>query len=159
MPSLGSRQLRDISRDLKVAASPKGLRGELRRNIAAAVQPMKQQVQRNAFAIPAAGSKQTGLRVAIMRATKIRISLTSRNVLVRLMVDASSMPAGQEQLPALMEGDGVKWRHPVYGNTETWVAQASHPYFRPAIPPHLPGVNAGVLAAVDRTAAQLSKGT
>lgn len=159
MPSLGARQLREVARDLQVAGSPRGLRYRLRRNIVAAVEPMKKQVQQNAAAIPVRGVKSTGLRAAIARATRVSIKSSSRtrNVLVRLMVDAKRMPAGQQSLPVLMEGER-RWRHPVYGKTDSWVTQASHPYFAPAIPGHLPGVAAGVEAAVDETARILARG-
>lgn len=157
MPSLGARQLREVARDLQVAGSPRGLRYRLRRNIVAAVDPMKKQVQSNALAIPVHGTATTGLRAAIAKATRVSIKSSSRNVLVRLMVDAKRMPAGQQSLPRLMEGER-RWRHPVYGNTNTWVTQAAHPYFAPAIPEHLPGVAAGVEAAVDETARILAKG-
>lgn len=163
MPSLGSRGARDlraVSRDLQAAAGPRGLRAELRRNIVAAVQPMKKQVQRNAFNIPAKGPDHTGLRVRIMRAVTIKIRFTARTTLVRLWVDPAKMPDGEKKLPVYMEGE-KKWNHPVYGphDSETWVnGQPAHPYFAPAIPAHLPGVNAGVVAAVDTTAAKLSKG-
>lgn len=158
MPSLGargSRELRGISRELK--AAPSALRTDLRRNIVAAVEPMKKQVQRNAFNIPAKGDRHTGLRVRIMRATTIKTRFTARTTLVRLWVDPSKMPEGQKKLPVYMEGERA-WRHPVYGHKNTWVTQPSHPYFAPAVPAHLPGVNAGVVAALDKTATRLSKG-
>jgi hypothetical protein len=68
------------------------------------------------------------------------------------------MPAGQETLPGYMEGRG-RWRHPVYGDTAVWVPQDPHPYFESAVNEHLPAVEAGVMAAVDETATQLSRGT
>jgi hypothetical protein len=161
MPSLGasgSRQLRAIARDLKRAGSPRGVRLKLRRNITAAVQPMKAQVQANARDIPVHGDKSTGLRQQIAKATRVTISAGTRVVRVRLWVNPKKMPEGKGKLPALMEGDGTKWRHPVYGH-DVWVAQPSESYFRPAIPPHLPGVTAGVLKALDETEIELSRGT
>lgn len=149
--------MRQVSRDL--AKAPTKMRSGMRRNVAAAVKPMQLQVQRNAFSIPVRGPRSTGLRVALMRATRIQINGGARMVAVTLMTDGRRMPAGQQTLPRLMEGE-KKWRHPVYGphDSTTWVAQQSHPYFAPAVPPYLPGVAAGVDAALQATAEALARG-
>jgi len=127
----------------------------MRRNIVAAVEPMKKQVQSNALAIPSKGHGSTGLRASIAEATKVKVTAGARVSRVRLQVDAAKMPVGQGALPRLMEGER-KWRHPVYGGP--WVPQDAHPYFAKAVAQHLPGVQAGVLKAVDQTAAELSRG-
>jgi hypothetical protein len=46
----------------------------------------------------------------------------------------------------------------VYGHIDRYVPQQNHPFFAKAIPPHLPGVMAGVQAAVSETAAELAAG-
>lgn len=159
MVNSGVRQMRDVARDLKRAGTPaRGLNAKLRRNINSAVAPMKQEVQRNAFAIPAKGTAgSTGLRVALMRATRIQINTGTRSLGVRLIVDGKRMPAGQEALPMLMEGE-KRWRHPVYGNREVWRDQASHPFVAPAIPKYTVAAAKGIDAALAETAAELTRG-
>jgi hypothetical protein len=154
--------MRGISRDLRAAAP--AMRRRLRTNITAAMKPMQQEAQRNAFNIPVKGPKSTGLRVAIMRATKIQINTGARVVRVRLKTDGKAMPEGQQSLATLMEGSNglksLKWRHPVYGphDSKTWVGQSSHPYFAPAVLHNLPGVDRAVDAALKQTADDLAKG-
>jgi hypothetical protein len=154
----GGNQLRAVARDLRVAGSPgRGVRKKMRRNITAAVKPMQNAVKADALAIPVKGPKSTGLRKAIARGTKIKIRASGATALVRLFVDPRIAP-----LAAYMEGsDGaraVRWRHPVFGNTDVWVGQSSHAYFAPAVRKHLPAVRKAVVAAVDETAIELERG-
>jgi hypothetical protein len=155
----GTKELSRVSAKLRAAGSEgKGLRRTMKRNIVAAVKPMQTAVKANALAIPAKGPDHTGLRRAIARATKIRIGTSSRNTMVRLWVNPALMPAGQETLPAHMEGDSSngKWRHPVFGHaSQPWVGQKSHPYFRPAVAPRIVGVRAAAVAAARETAASI----
>lgn len=154
MGVLASAQMRGVSRGLRRA--PGALRGRMRRHIVAAVQPMKQQVQSNALAIPSEGHGHTGLRAGFAAATRVQVRAGARVSVVRLMVDGARMPAGQGVLPDKEEHGG--WRHPVQGHRDRWVTQQNHPFFAKAIPPHLPGVMAGVQAAVSETAAELASG-
>lgn len=153
----GSEQLRAAARSLKAAGSPgKGIRSKMRRNIVAAVKPMKTAVQSNARSIPAHGPDHTGLRAALARATQVRIRASGSSALVRLWVNPDRMPAGQRTLPALMEGER-RWRHPVHG-TDVWVDQSSHPFFAPAVTPRLIGVQRAVIAAAEETVAEIERG-
>lgn len=159
----GGQQLRAVARDLRAAGGRgRGLRSKMRRNMVAAVKPMQAAVKSNILEIPAAGVKHTGLRRAMARAVKIRITPAGRNPVVRLWVNPALMPANQRSLPPLMEGsDGARranWRHPVWGHRDRWVPQGSHPYFARAVMPRLAGVRAAVIAAVSETAAEVERG-
>lgn len=152
----GAEQLQALARDLRAAGDPgKGLRRELRKNITQAVKPMQAAVQSKAEAIPTTGSGHTGLRAAIAKATRIRTSV-SQKAQVTLEVAPSRMPSGQRSLPARMDGRG-RWRHPVFGNRNVWVNQASHQYFWPAVAPHIQGVRQAVIEAVERTINRLAR--
>lgn len=154
----GSRQMRDLALDLARAGdSGRGLSRKLRRNITAATRPIKTDVQANARAILAKGPAHTGLREALAKATRISILASRRQTAVRLIVDGNRMPAGQQKLPAYMEGTAKKWRHPVFGDRGTWVNQSAHPFVKPAVAKHLPEVQASVIAAVTETAAELER--
>lgn len=158
----GSRQMRDLALDLARAGdSGRGLSRKLRRNITAATRPIKTDVQANARAIPAKGPAHTGLRESLAKATRISIKASRRATAVQLIVDGKRMPAGQQKqqkLPAYVEGTARRWRHPVWGNRAHWVAQAAHPFVKPAVAKHLPEVQASVIAAVTETAAELERG-
>lgn len=159
MPFSGSQQLRAVSRDLRAAGTPaRGLNSKLRRGLVAAMAPMVAEVRRNAFNIPATGDTSSGLRVSLMRATRARIATAGRNVTVGLIVDGKKMPQGQEGLPGLMEGER-RWRHPLFGDTEHWYGQKSHPFVGPAIPSTVLRAEAGVNAAIRATQTALTKGT
>jgi hypothetical protein len=155
MPYRGPSEMRGIARDLRAAGS--AMRRRFRSNVTAAMQPMKQQTQVNARAIPVKGPRSTGLREALAAATRIQINTAARNTRIRLITDGKRMPAGQQALPTLMEGER-KWRHPDFGNRGTWVTQDPHPFMAPAILRHLPGVDRAVDAALKQTAEQLAKG-
>jgi hypothetical protein len=161
MPSLtvrGANQLRAVGADLRRAGAPgRGIRSKMRRNLVAAALPVKLAAQRAALEIPTSGTGHTGLRQALAKATQIRVVTGGKNVVVRVWVNPARMPAGQQSLPGLMEGLG-KWRHPVFG-TDTWVDQASHPYFQHAT--EVAGIKAAqkaAIAAVQATAAEIERG-
>lgn len=161
----GARELRQVSRDLARAGSPgRGIRSKLRKEIVKAVEPMKKQVQSNVRSIAVKGtSGSTGLRGQIAAATQVQVKTFGRDTRVTLKVNGKKMPAGKGKLGVYMEGsDGrrnAEWRHPVFGDRENWVPQDSHPYFAPAIPPHLAEVNSAVIALCDATSAELLRGT
>lgn len=162
MPSLalkGADQLRAVGGSLRKAGSPgRGIRSKMRRNLVAAALPVKVAAQDSALSIPAAGPASTGLRSSIARATQIRIVTGGVNVVVRVWVNPARMPAGQQSLPALMEGLS-KWRHPTFSEDEGWVTQPAHPYFAPAV--ELAGLKAAqkaAISAVSETAAEIERG-
>lgn len=116
---------------------------------------MKNEAKANVLAIPV--KRNRGLRAAIAHSIVVRSRLTGRAIAVTIKADRTRMPPGQQNLPYYMEG-WSRWRHPVFGDDEVWVQQDPHPYFKPAIEHHLPDVQAAVLAAVEETATQLTRG-
>lgn len=150
----GARDLKDLAHRLKDAAAPARLRRDLRRDIAAAMKPMKQAVQANERAIPAKGPRSTGLRGDFVRATRIRVIASSARAEVKLEVAPSRMPAGKRKLPVYMEGRG-RWRHPTFGNRDNWVSQQGHPYFWRAVRPHIEDVRQAVVDAVERAMSKI----
>ncbi len=45
------------------------------------------------------------------------------------MVDGRRMPDRMGRIPQYYEGERPRWRHPVFGDRETWVDQSPHPSF------------------------------
>ena len=159
MPVSGSDQMRAVARDLRAAgATGRGLRAKLRRNLTVAMTPMRQEVKANARSIPVTGTRSTGLRERLDKATRIRVLTAGKNVTVGVIVDGAKMPPDQRSLPAAVEGEGRPWRHPV-PNTDVWVQQESHPIVAPAIPKTVVAAAAAVDAALEQTALELSRGT
>lgn len=159
----GGEQLRALGVRLRAAGDGGGqLRRRVRRNIVAAVKPMREDVRRHIDDIPTHGDKHTGLRKAMRDATRIRVATGARNTVVSLEVDRRKMPKGKANLPAYMDGkDGPfgRWRHPVYGNKTNWVTQESHPYFDAPVRAHLTNVREAVVAAVRETAREIEHGS
>jgi hypothetical protein len=54
-------------------------------------------------------------------------------------------------LPAMWEGppEGKRWRHPVFGDRETWVAQQSHPTFYRIATPRIDDAGRAIDRVVD----------
>lgn len=150
----GGRDLRQLAQALRTAGDPQKIRGDLRKDVAAAMKPMQQAVQDNVKATPARGAKHTGLRRDVARATRIRVLASSAQAAVKLEVAPSRMPAGKRSLPALLDGRG-RWRHPVYGNRNAWVTQASHPFFWRGVQPHIQDVRDAVVDAVERAMSKI----
>lgn len=62
-------------------------------------------------------ASEGGLRAAMAAAADARFSAGQ----VTFFIDRERLPIGKEALPRLTAQK--QWRHPVYGNTEKWVAQ------------------------------------
>jgi hypothetical protein len=143
--------------EITYATTPKALAADLARvpvvartliaaRMEGVARQMQARVQRNAAAIPVHGDTATGLRQSIGRATKAHVTVTRAGITATVAVDPAAMPAGQEKLPALMEGPG--WKHPVFGSPDAAVFQPGHAYFKPAVDPLLPAMGAAQAAGM-----------
>lgn len=131
----GGEDLRKISRELRAAGNGRTVRKQLSKELRAAALPMVPAVRASIRAIPATGGQSSGLRTRLARATRLRVNTVGRNAGVAVLVDGKKMPAGEKALPAYLEGTKRPWRHPVFGDTDVWVTQKSHPYFYRIVAP------------------------
>lgn len=69
--------------------------------------------------------RQSGLRRAASRTVQFQIRTAGRSAGIRIKSNSALMPAGQQKLPGHMNTG--HWRHPVFGNKETWVTQTVSP--------------------------------
>ncbi|WP_433252859.1 hypothetical protein ACQPYK_08560 [Streptosporangium sp. CA-135522] len=99
---------------------------------------------------------RAGLRRTIAAAIKTDIRDGGRRAGVRIVVDASKLPADQKTLPRRMN-NRKGWRHPLFGNRDRWYAQRGRPWFEPSISRHVNKVRTTILAAMDEIAAELDK--
>lgn len=99
-------------------------------------------------------ARPRGLRDGVARGVQIKASLSGKYAGVRLRIDPRHFPAGEKNLPKLLEGSQPNWRKPTFGH-EPWTTQAPRPYFFDTIRPHVPRVQAGVREVLDNAIADL----
>lgn len=135
-------QLAELIRALKDLEDGKEIAKRLRRGLREAARPMVPAVRQAVLALPSSGLNarrgRQSLRRSVAKATALRVRTSGKRPGVVVWVNPRRMPAGQRNLPAYMEGlrPFHRWRHPVYGDEDTWVTQAPTPYFYRAIRPH-----------------------
>lgn len=106
--------------------APTRLRAAMKR----AAAPIVAEVKRQALALPASGTRHTGLRRRLARSVSVQAS-TGRNARMRFV---TRMPEPDEAaLPRGMDSGPSGWRHPVFGQTDTWVQQRGYSWFREPI--------------------------
>jgi hypothetical protein len=168
----GANQLDALAKRLRGMENGKVMRKSLTKRLGAAAKPLIPEIRSAVKGIPSHGARgsahdaraaqtrsATGnLRDSIARAVQQKTSLSGKQVGVRLRVDGSKMPAGQEQLPAYMEG--IKpWRHPLFGNRHDWYRQSPHPFFWKTIQPHVGAMRSEVAEVLNDVAEQITHGT
>lgn len=142
-----ARELAALAKALKQTADGKETLRRLRRELRAAATPMLKDVRAAALRLPSQGESarrgRPSLRRGLSRATRIKVSFSQRSAGVMVVTGPRGMPAGTEALPPMVEGR-VPWRHPVFGDKDTWVRQRAMPFFYPAVSKHEPdAVSAG----------------
>jgi hypothetical protein len=126
--------LADVSRKLRRMDDKEILR-RFRKELRGVAAPFVPAVRGAIAGIPVKGtSGSTGLRQRLAKAVTLRVRTSGKNAQVSILMSTGKMPDGQRSLPAMMEGTKV-WRHPVFGDTDVWVGQESHPYFFPTVRP------------------------
>lgn len=129
------RDLRRYSRrggwDAKIKEELKSPANDAERAVKAAIQriPSKGQTARKG---------RRSLRASMVNAVKTNVDTSRDYTGAFVYVDAYSMPAGQENLPAYMERVRryTRWRHMVWGVETAWVTQKAHPYFYRTLRPY-----------------------
>jgi hypothetical protein len=88
--------------------------------------PIIAKVRQEALALPAHGSKHTGMRSRL--AAGVRVQPSARSV----RIVATAEP-GETGLPRGFDNGPRGFRHPVYGNRDVWVQQRGGSWFREPI--------------------------
>ncbi len=143
--------LKKIARELR-KMDDKEVGKRFRKELRAAAAPFVPAVRSSIASIPVKGQKSTGLRKRLQKAVTLRVKTTGKNASVSILMSTAKMPDGQKALPAYMEGTKPRWRHPVFGDTDNWKQQDSHPYFFPVM--RSAGTSARL--AVDRMVKQIT---
>jgi hypothetical protein len=145
--------LSEISRELR-RMNDKAIIRQFRTELRAAAAPLVPAVRTSIDAIPVKGtSGSTGLRARLKKAVTLRVRTSGKNAQVSILMSTAKMPSGQRALPAYMEGTKSPWRHPVFGNTDNWRQQDSHPFFYRTVRP----LGAGAKVAVNKITADITR--
>ena len=112
---------------------------------------------------PSQGHRHPGrpnLRTLLARATAGQVRFTGKEAGVRVRTDGRKMPDRMGSLPGYAEGIRRQpWRHPVYGDTDTWVVQQPFPRFYDAVQPNEAAARRQVIEAVDKVFDQIARAT
>lgn len=182
MPALrieGADQLRELA--AKLATADKPIKDELRKALRAAATPVLAEVKSTALSgtgsssggTSAAGARAShalsrsksknreraaakatagsGLRQTIAAANAVSVSTASTGVNVTFKMRSSVLPPNQRKLGRKWNS-AKGWRHPVFGNTEVWVAQTGKPYFDKVIRRNGDALAAAARLAMDAAA-------
>jgi hypothetical protein len=184
--STGAQDYRALAKRLRVAGKRDGrgdakrsLRAALRKQITDAGKPIVDEVKATVRTLPVKGTRgggtkkrrdfnvsratteraqgyakrrKAGLRASIAAATRLQVTAKG----IRIIVDSSKLPEGQRTLPRHL--DSAKgWRHPVFGDTHTWVGQQGKPYFGVTIKKRAPAFRKAILGAMETIKTELEK--
>lgn len=157
--------LRRLARDLKQASNGKQLRQEFTRAVRDALRPVVAEAKAAYLAAPSQGHASASrqrqgvgdLRLELAKATGMQVRTSGKQAGVRVAVAGKKMPTGRRGVPRYWEGTSRRpWRHPVFGDRATWVAQPRMPrVFYPAVERHRAAVNAAVDRAADEVRSKL----
>ncbi|MCI0689692.1 MAG: hypothetical protein L0Y54_21020 [Sporichthyaceae bacterium] len=142
--------LRDLSKALKTLGDGKQIRAELTKTLRGEVTPIVGAVQAAYRANPSRTGKGR-LRPALAKATRAEVRTAGKRAGVRVIVDGRRMPSGMGRIPQYYEGVLPRWRHPVFGNPDVWVAQRPQPTFYRVADPMAGPVIGRVEQAIDQT--------
>lgn len=87
---------------------------------------------------------KSGLRMTIAASVGINVGLNPKAPYVKIRVNTGKLPENQRGLPKAIEKRF--WRHPVYGNSKSWVQQSGQPFFYSTIERALPQIETKVAA-------------
>lgn len=159
----GAAELRRLARDLRNAGDKQDINEQLRRELMEVGRKGAAAVRANVRATPSKGQSaragRRSLRAAVARSVEVKVRNTTRPGVI-IWTNPGRMPAGEQSLPAYLEGVFKPWRHPRWGDRRrgNWFNQRAHPYFYSALDPI-----AGQLAdagnrVLDRTADKVERG-
>lgn len=120
--------LRDISTALRTEQDGVRLGRDLARRLRQAVEPAVSEAKGRVLAMDSGGLRGDGgsLRAAVAAKVGAQALLSGKRAGVRVRARKSGMPRGFANAPKRLNSD-KGWRHPVFGNRDTWVSQVGAP--------------------------------
>lgn len=116
------------------------LRVELRKGMTAVAKPIVAAVQREA-----------SWSTRIPGATKAKVSFAAKSAGVAITVNSKTAP---EARPLENSGNSGSFRHPVFGDTTSWVSQPAQPFFWAGVKAADTAIDKAMLAVMDAVAAK-----
>jgi hypothetical protein len=153
-----SGDLKAVGKALKQQADGKELRKQLAKELRSEIRPMVQAVKAAWLAAPSRGHatssrsrrSEPNLRTLLAKATAGQVRFTGKEAGVRVRTDGRKLPDGMKALGGYAEGIRRRgWRHPVFGDTETWVQQRAFPRFYRTVQPDESRARQACIDAVD----------
>lgn len=93
----------------------------------------------------------------IPSAIRMTVSFSSRGGGVRFRVNAGRAPHARVLERGNDGGRGGTFRHPVFGDRDVWVTQATRPFFFPAVQAGRSEIKRGISAAVKASLKEVSR--
>lgn len=160
-------ELKQLEKDLRRYSKLPAWHDRIKAELRGPVREAEAKVKSKILSIPSRvrnrggrGGRQESLRQKMVRATKSNVETTDDLTGGFVWVDARSMPSGEENLPAYMEGIRryTRWRHMVFGDPDVWVTQRAHPYFRRTLRPYEAKSIAVAEKVIDQVKRDLERG-
>jgi hypothetical protein len=131
--------LKALNKTFRAHEDGKVLRKEFTDGARAILRPVVREVKAGYRAAPSMGHEfssrgsrgRPDLRALLAKATHLEVRLAGKFAGVRIRVDGRRMPDKMKSLPQYWEGfepgrGKARWRHPVFGDRDTWVQQRPH---------------------------------
>lgn len=152
---IDARSLQDLAKVLAGEADGKELRKQLGKELRAAVQPVVSGLRSAIRATPSsAGPHGQPLRAAIAAGISAQVRYTGPRTGVSVRVRRPTL-RGFGSAPR--QFNRPSFRHPVFGDTGTWVSQIGAPlWFDAVMDRHRADARTAVLAAMDAMAEQIA---
>lgn len=151
--------LRDVAAVLKKRGDGKALKRDLNRGLRAGMKPTHQAVRSAALALPSKGrGTKPALRSAIAMSVLPVATTTTKYARVGIRARRTPKVRGFHNAPKRFNRE-KGWRHPVFGDRETWVQQRGKPgWFDDTIAEHKQNMINAVNKAFKAWAANFPRG-
>ncbi|SDN73881.1 hypothetical protein [Allokutzneria albata] len=152
---VGTEQFEELARRLRETGNG-AIAREMAKSLRASAEPAKAAAEQSVLGLPISGHSSgrgraqreayllsrrkrvsarmaqriregAGLRASTANALRTEVTASARTARLRIKVQKSLLPPGMRKLPKHMNSG--KWRHPVWGNREVWVAQTAPPHW------------------------------
>lgn len=153
-----SDDLAGLTRALRSAEDGKKLRRDLAKEIRKALSPAVAEAKAGVMSMDSAGSGGgEPLRPAIAAQVKAQARLSGRSAGAKVRVRKRGMPRGFDNAPR-RTNRAKGWRHPVFGDRDTWVHQVGKPdWFDDPMRRGAPRYRAAVVRAMADTARRITR--
>ena len=158
-------RLRTLAREFRGQGDGKELRKRLRKELKGTGTRIVKAEKHAVRALPSKGQSarrgRPSLRATTARATQLRIRTSGPRAGVTVWVNPKRMGPGRANLPAYMEGvrPFQRWRHPVFGDADTWVTQRPRPWFYRTAARYEDDAQRGAARVIDSIAREIESRT